>query len=88
MTRLIACFSTLKPSRTTKGVPGHHLQFSIAQELPDLPAFRRFSEYDAYSEGWAFYAEQLGKQAGFYQDPYSEYGRLRERDVALGAPGG
>ena len=59
-----------------EGVPGHHLQFSIAQELPDLPAFRRFSEYDAYSEGWAFYAEQLGKQAGFYQDPYSEYGRL------------
>ena len=59
-----------------EGIPGHHLQFSIAQELPDLPAFRRFSEYDAYSEGWAFYAEQLGKQAGFYQDPYSEYGRL------------
>ena len=59
-----------------EGVPGHHLQFSIAQDLPDLPAFRRFSEYDAYSEGWAFYAEQLGKQAGFYQDPYSEYGRL------------
>lgn len=59
-----------------EGIPGHHLQFSIAQELPDVPAFRRFSEYNAYSEGWAFYAERLGKEAGFYQDPYSEYGRL------------
>jgi len=59
-----------------EGIPGHHMQFSIAQELPALPAFRRFSEYNAYSEGWAFYAERLGKEAGFYQDPYSEYGRL------------
>ena len=59
-----------------EGIPGHHLQFSIAQELTGLPAFRRFSEYNAYSEGWAFYAERLGKEAGFYQDPYSEYGRL------------
>lgn len=59
-----------------EGIPGHHLQFSIAQELTGLPAFRRFSEYNAYSEGWALYAERLGKEAGFYQDPYSEYGRL------------
>ena len=59
-----------------EGIPGHHMQFSIAQELPSLPAFRRFSEYNAYSEGWAFYAERLGKEVGFYQDPYSEYGRL------------
>jgi uncharacterized protein (DUF885 family) len=59
-----------------EGIPGHHLQFSIAQELPDVPPFRRFASYDAYSEGWAFYAERLGKEAGFYQDPYSEYGRL------------
>jgi uncharacterized protein (DUF885 family) len=59
-----------------EGIPGHHLQFSIAQELPDIPPFRRFASYDAYSEGWAFYAERLGKEAGFYQDPYSEYGRL------------
>jgi uncharacterized protein (DUF885 family) len=59
-----------------EGIPGHHMQFSIAQELPDTPAFRRFSEYNAYSEGWAFYAERLGKEVGFYQDPYSEYGRL------------
>lgn len=60
-----------------EGVPGHHLQFSIAQELTDLPAFRRFASYDAYSEGWALYAERLGKEVGFYQDPYSEYGRLQ-----------
>jgi len=59
-----------------EGIPGHHLQFSVAQELPDLPPFRRFASYTAYSEGWAFYAERLGKEAGFYQDPYSEYGRL------------
>jgi len=59
-----------------EGIPGHHLQFSIAQQLPDLPPFRRFASYNAYSEGWAFYAERLGKEAGFYQDPYSEYGRL------------
>ncbi|MGB7546674.1 MAG: DUF885 family protein [Terracidiphilus sp.] len=59
-----------------EGIPGHHMQFSIAQELPGLPPFRRFSEYNAYSEGWAFYAERLGREAGFYHDPYSEYGRL------------
>ena len=61
-----------------EGVPGHHLQFSIAQELTDLPPFRRFTlDVNAYTEGWAFYAERLGKEAGFYQDPYSEYGRLQ-----------
>lgn len=59
-----------------EGIPGHHLQFSIAQEQTDLPAFRRFASYNAYSEGWAFYAERLGREVGFYQDPYSEYGRL------------
>ncbi len=59
-----------------EGVPGHHLQFSIAQELPDLPAFRKFAQYNAYSEGWALYAETLGHELGFYQSPYSEYGRL------------
>ncbi|HEY6448351.1 MAG TPA: DUF885 domain-containing protein [Acidobacteriaceae bacterium] len=59
-----------------EGVPGHHMQFSIAQELTDIPPFRKFASYNAYSEGWAFYAERLGKEAGFYQDPYSEYGRL------------
>jgi uncharacterized protein (DUF885 family) len=61
-----------------EGVPGHHLQFSIAQELTDLPPFRRFAlDVNAYTEGWAFYSERLGKEAGFYQDPYSEYGRLQ-----------
>lgn len=59
-----------------EGVPGHHLQFSIAQELTDTPEFRKFGGYNAYSEGWAFYSERLGKEVGFYQDPYSEYGRL------------
>ena len=60
-----------------EGLPGHHLQFSFADQLQDLPQFRRFAGYDAYSEGWALYAERLGKELGFYQDPYSEYGRLQ-----------
>ena len=59
-----------------EGVPGHHLQFSIAESLPDIPEFRRNASFNAYSEGWAFYAERLGREMGFYQDPYSEYGRL------------
>ncbi len=60
-----------------EGVPGHHLQFSISHELTDLPAFRKFAvDYNAYSEGWAFYSERLGKEIGFYQDAYSDYGRL------------
>ncbi|MGD0890693.1 MAG: DUF885 domain-containing protein [Terracidiphilus sp.] len=59
-----------------EGMPGHHLQFSYADELKGLPEFRRYVSYDAYSEGWALYAELLGKELGFYQDPYSEYGRL------------
>jgi uncharacterized protein (DUF885 family) len=61
-----------------EGVPGHHLQFSIAQELTDLPPFRKFNlDLNAYTEGWAFYSERLGKEVGFYQDPYSDYGRLQ-----------
>ena len=61
-----------------EGVPGHHLQFSIAQELTDLPPFRKFNlDVNAYTEGWAFYSERLGKEVGFYQDPYSDYGRLQ-----------
>jgi uncharacterized protein (DUF885 family) len=59
-----------------EGIPGHHLQFSIAESLPDIPEFRRNGSYNAYSEGWAFYSERLGREMGFYQDPYSEYGRL------------
>jgi uncharacterized protein (DUF885 family) len=63
-----------------EGIPGHHLQISIAQEIPGLPEFRRYGHYTAYTEGWGLYAEQLGKDAGFYQDPYSDYGRL-EGDI-------
>jgi uncharacterized protein (DUF885 family) len=69
-----------------EGVPGHHLQISIGQELPDLPAFRRNAEYTAFVEGWALYSERLGKEVGFYQDPYSDYGRLENemwRDIRL-----
>ena len=63
-----------------EGLPGHHLQISIAQELTDVPAFRKFSGYTAYAEGWGLYTERLGKDVGFYQDPYSDYGRL-EADI-------
>lgn len=59
-----------------EGVPGHHLQISIAQTLPDLPKFRLHGFYSAYAEGWALYSEELGKEIGFYQDPVSDYGRL------------
>jgi uncharacterized protein (DUF885 family) len=63
-----------------EGLPGHHLQISIAQELQDVPEFRKFGNYTAFQEGWGLYAERLGKDIGFYQDPYSDYGRL-EGDV-------
>jgi uncharacterized protein (DUF885 family) len=59
-----------------EGLPGHHLQIAIAQELDDVPSFRRFTYYTAYTEGWGLYAERLGKDLGLYQDPYSDYGRL------------
>jgi uncharacterized protein (DUF885 family) len=59
-----------------EGVPGHHMQISIAQELPELPPFRQQGGYTAYVEGWALYAERLGKEMGFYQNAYSNYGRL------------
>ena len=63
-----------------EGVPGHHLQISIGQELEAVPDFRKHSYFTAYTEGWALYSEQLGKDVGFYQDPYSDYGRL-EADI-------
>ncbi len=61
-----------------EGVPGHHLQGTIAQELPELPPFRQQGGYAAYSEGWALYAERLGKEVGLYGNPYSDYGRLQD----------
>ena len=59
-----------------EGIPGHHLQLSLAQELTDQPAFRKYEDYTAFVEGWALYSERLGKEVGRYQDPYSDYGRL------------
>jgi uncharacterized protein (DUF885 family) len=60
-----------------EGVPGHHLQISIAQELTGIPTFRKYEGYTAFVEGWGLYSERLGKEVGFYQDPYSDYGRLQ-----------
>ncbi|MDQ2926535.1 MAG: DUF885 domain-containing protein, partial [Acidobacteriota bacterium] len=59
-----------------EGVPGHHMQISVAQRLKGLPKFRLRGGYSAYTEGWALYAEELGKEVGFYTDPVSDYGRL------------
>ncbi len=60
-----------------EGVPGHHMQLSVQQQLEGLPKFRKHGLFiSAYGEGWALYAEQLGKEVGFYQDPVSDYGRL------------
>ena len=59
-----------------EGIPGHHMQLSIAQELEGLPKFRRLGGYTAYIEGWGLYCEQLPREHGFYKDPYSNFGRL------------
>ena len=61
-----------------EGVPGHHMQIAIAQELPELPPFRQNEYFTAYTEGWALYSERLGKEVGFFQDPYSYYGHLED----------
>jgi uncharacterized protein (DUF885 family) len=61
-----------------EGVPGHHMQIATAQEMPGLPPFRQIESFTAYTEGWALYAERLGKEVGFYQDPYSYYGHLQD----------
>jgi uncharacterized protein (DUF885 family) len=63
-----------------EGLPGHHLQIAIAQELTGIPEFRKYNYYTAYTEGWGLYSEHLGKDVGLYTDPYSDYGRL-EGDV-------
>lgn len=57
-----------------EGAPGHHFQIALAQELPNVPKFRRFGGYGAYTEGWGLYAEGLGKEMGFYGEPMSEFG--------------
>jgi uncharacterized protein (DUF885 family) len=59
-----------------EGIPGHHMQLSVAQQMTGLPKFRQHSGNSGYVEGWALYSEQLGKEVGFYQDPVSDYGRL------------
>ena len=59
-----------------EGIPGHHMQLAIAQELEGIPKFRKYGGYTAYTEGWGLYSEYLPKEMGFYSDPYSDFGRL------------
>jgi uncharacterized protein (DUF885 family) len=61
-----------------EGVPGHHMQLTVAQEIQGLPDFRQQGNYTAYAEGWALYSERLGEELGFYKDPYSYYGHLQD----------
>ncbi|KZN48650.1 DUF885 domain-containing protein [Pseudoalteromonas luteoviolacea] len=59
-----------------EGIPGHHMQIAIAQELENMPKFRKFGRYTAYVEGWGLYSELVPKEMGLYEDPYSDFGRL------------
>lgn len=59
-----------------EGSPGHHMQIALAQEFEGIPSFRKFGRYTAYTEGWGLYSEFLPKEMGFYEDPYSDFGRL------------
>lgn len=59
-----------------EGIPGHHMQLAISQELEGVPSFRRFGGFTAYTEGWGLYSEYIPKEMGFYADPYSDFGRL------------
>ena len=59
-----------------EGIPGHHMQLAIQQELKEVPLFRKFGGYTAYTEGWGLYSEFIPKEMGFYADPYSDFGRL------------
>ncbi|WP_058833680.1 DUF885 domain-containing protein [Luteimonas abyssi] len=70
--------STVEATAYHEGIPGHHMQMSIARALPDLPAFRTRAVHLAFVEGWALYSEHLAKELGFYEDPDSDYGRLAQ----------
>jgi len=59
-----------------EGIPGHHMQIAISQELGDIPSFRKYGGVTAFSEGWGLYSEYIPKEMGFYADPYSDFGRL------------
>lgn len=70
--------ATIETTALHEGVPGHHMQIAIAQEIEGLPMFRQQGNYTSYAEGWALYSERLGSELGFFSDPYSYYGHLQD----------